>query len=51
MNEEIEQIKEEVIELLKNKRYSNLNKYMDQINNQDIPALFEELSQEDMETF
>ena len=48
MNEEIEQIKEEVIELLKNKRYTNLNKYMDQINNQDIPALFEELSSEDM---
>ena len=48
MNEEIELIKEEVIELLKNKRYTNLNKYMDQINNQDIPLLFEELSQEDM---
>ena len=46
--EELEQIKEEVIELLKNKRYSNLNKYLEQINNQDIPALFEELSQEDM---
>ena len=27
MNEEMEQIKEEVIELLKNKRYTNLNKY------------------------
>ena len=48
MNEEMEQIKEEVIELLKNKRYSNLNKYMEQINNQDIPLLFEELSAEDM---
>lgn len=48
MNEELEQIKEEVIELLKNKRYTNLNQYMDQINNQDIPALFEELSSEDM---
>ena len=46
--EELEQIKEEVIELLKNKRYSNLNKYLEQINNQDIPALFEDLSQEDM---
>ena len=31
MNEEIELIKEEVIELLKNKRYSNLNKYMEEI--------------------
>lgn len=48
MNEEMELIKEEVIELLKNKRYTNLNKYMDQINSQDIPALFEELSSEDM---
>lgn len=48
MNEEMEQIKEEVIELLKNKRYTNLNRYMDQINSQDIPALFEELSSEDM---
>jgi len=48
MNEEMELVKEEVIELLKNKRYTNLSKYMDQINNQDIPALFEELSQEDM---
>ena len=48
MNEELELVKEEVIELLKNKRYTNLSKYMDQINNQDIPALFEELSSEDM---
>ena len=48
MNEEIEQVKEEVIELLENKRYTNLNKCLEQINNQDIPALFEELSSEDM---
>lgn len=48
MNEEMEQVKEEIMELLSNKRYTNLNKYMDQINNQDIPALFEELSSEDM---
>ena len=48
MNEELEKIKEEIMELLSNKRYSNLNKYMDQINNQDIPALFEQLSSEDM---
>ena len=48
MNEELEQRKEEIKELLSNKRYSNLNKYMDQINNQDIPTLFEDLSQEDM---
>ena len=48
MNEEIEKIKEEVIELLANKRYTNLNKYMEQINTQDISLLFEELSEEDM---
>lgn len=48
MNEEIEKIKEEIIELLKDKRYSNLNKCMEQINSQDVPALFEELSSEDM---
>lgn len=48
MNEELEQRKEEIKELLANKRYSNLNKYLEQINNQDIPALFEDLSQEDM---
>ena len=48
MNEEIEKVKEEIMELLENKRYSNLNKYMEQINSQDIPALFEELSSEDM---
>ena len=45
MNEEI---KEQVIELLENKRYSNLNKYMEQINIKDIPLLFEELTEEDM---
>ena len=43
MNEEI---KEQVMELLENKRYSNLNKYMEQINSQDVPFLFEELSEE-----
>ena len=43
-----EEIKEQVIELLENKRYSNLNKYMEQISSQDIPLLFEELSEEDM---
>ena len=48
MNEEIEKIKEEIIELLENKRYSNLNKYMEEINNQDIPMIFEELSAEEM---
>ena len=46
MNEE--EIKEEVIELLKNKRYTNLYKYLKQLNNQDISLLFEELSPEDV---
>lgn len=46
MNEE--EIKEEVIELLENKRYTNLYKYLKQLNNQDISLLFEELSPEDV---
>ena len=46
MNEE--EIKEEVIELLENKRYTNLYKYLKQLNNQDISLLFEELSTEDI---
>lgn len=48
MNEEIEQVKNEIIELLSNKRYTNLYKYLEQINEQDISLLFEELSSEDM---
>lgn len=43
-----EEIKEQIIELLENKRYSNLYQYMEQTNNQDISLLFEELSEEDM---
>lgn len=43
-----EEIKEQIIELLENKRYSNLYKYMEKTNNQDISLLFEELSEEDM---
>ncbi len=43
-----EEIKEQIIELLANKRYSNLYKYMEQTNSQDISMLFEELSEEDM---
>ena len=45
MNEEI---KEQVIELLENRRYTNLYQYMEKLNSQDIPFLFEELSEEDM---
>lgn len=47
MEEEIEKIKDEIIELLTNKRYSNLYKYLEQITSQDISALFEELTPED----
>ena len=48
MKEEIIDIKEQVIELLENKRYSNLHNYIDKLNSQDISQLFEELSKEDM---
>lgn len=48
MKEEILEIKEQVIELLENKRYSNLHDYIDKLNSQDISILFEELSKEDM---
>ena len=47
MEDEIEKIKDEIIELLTNKRYSNLYKYLEQITSQDISALFEELTPED----
>lgn len=48
MKEEIVEIKEKVIELLQNKKYSNLHGYIDKLNSQDISLLFEELSKEDM---
>ena len=48
MNEELEKLKEEIVELLENKRYSNLNSYIEQLNPQDLSQLFEELSEEDM---
>lgn len=47
MEEEVERIKDEIIELLTNKRYTNLYKYLEQITSQDISALFEELTPED----
>lgn len=43
-----EELKEQIIELLENKRYSNLYQYIDQLNPQDLSLLFEELSEEDM---
>ena len=43
-----EELKEKILELLANKKYSNLYKYLEQTNNQDISLLFEELSEEDM---
>lgn len=48
MKEEIIQIKEQVIELLENKKYANLHEYIDKLNSQDISIMFEELSKEDM---
>ena len=48
MNEELEKIKEEIIELLESKRYSNLYQYLEKISEQDTSILFEELSSEDM---
>ena len=44
----MEETKEQVIELLKNKQYTDLYKYMEKLNSQDISLLFEELSKEDM---
>ena len=48
MKEDIVEIKEKVIELLENKKYSELHNYIDKLNSQDISLLFEELSKEDM---
>ena len=48
MKEEIMQLKEQVVELLENKQYSNLHDYIDKLNSQDISIMFEELSKEDM---
>ena len=45
MNEEI---KLEIIELIKDKKINNLHTYLDKINEQDISLLFEELSEEEM---
>ena len=43
-----EELKEQIIELIENKKYSNLYQYMQQTNSQDLSLFFEELSEEDM---
>lgn len=48
MKEEIIEIKEKIIKLLENKKYSEIRVYIDKLNSQDISILFEELSKEDM---
>lgn len=48
MKEEIIEIKKQVIELLQNKRYSNLHKYIEQLRTQDLALLFEDIADEDM---
>lgn len=48
MKEEIIEIKGQVIELLENKRYSNLHKYIEQLTTQDLALLFEDIADEDM---
>ena len=48
MKEEILKIKEKVLELIENKRYSELHKYIEQLNTQDIAMMFEDINDEDM---
>lgn len=48
MKEEILQIKEKVLELTENKKYSELHKYIEQLTTQDIALLFEDIDDEDM---
>ena len=48
MNEEINEIKEKVIELLEEKKYTSLQEYIDKLNSQDISGLFDDLTNEDM---
>ena len=48
MNEEINEIKKKVIELLEEKKYTSLQEYIDKLNSQDISGLFDDLTNEDM---
>lgn len=48
MKEEILEIKEKVLELTENKKYSDLHQYLEQLTTQDIALLFEDIDDEDM---
>lgn len=48
MKEEIIEIKEKIIELLEDKKYSKLHEYVEKLTTQDLALLFEEISKEDM---
>lgn len=48
MKEEILEIKEKVLELTENKRYSELQQYIEQLTIQDLALLFEDINDEDM---
>ena len=48
MKEEILQIKEKVLELTENKKYSDLHQYIEQLTTQDLALLFEDIDDEDM---
>ena len=48
MKEEILEIKEKVLELTENKKYSDLHQYLEQLTTQDLALLFEDIDDEDM---
>ena len=48
MKEEIIEIKEKVLELTENKKYSDLHQYLEQLTTQDIAMLFEDIDDEKM---
>lgn len=48
MKEEIIEIKEKVLELTENKKYSDLQQYLEQLSVQDIALLFEDIDEEDI---
>ena len=48
MKEEIIEIKEKVLDLTENKKYSDLQQYLEQLSVQDIALLFEDVEEEDI---
>ena len=48
MKEELIEIKEKVLELTENRKYSDLHKYLEQLAEQDIALLFEDIDDEKM---